>query len=123
MIPTPAQYLLRFDDLCPTMRRSRWEQYRNLIEEFGVRPILAVVPDNRDKDLDGSPADPEFWAQPASHGGGRRHHRGTWISAPLPQPGKKPARPASKNGICRSRFRDAARVDSRRFQRFCAITA
>jgi predicted deacetylase len=62
MIPAPAQYLLRIDDLCPTIRRSRWEQYRKLIDEFGVRPILAVVPDNRDKDLNGSPADPEFWA-------------------------------------------------------------
>jgi len=62
MIPAPAQYLLRFDDLCPTTRRNRWEQYRKLIEEFGVQPILAVVPDNQDKDLHGSPADPEFWA-------------------------------------------------------------
>jgi hypothetical protein len=24
MIPEPAQYLLRFDDLCPTMRQSQW---------------------------------------------------------------------------------------------------
>jgi predicted deacetylase len=61
MIPRPAQYLLRFDDLCPTTSRSRWEQYRKLIEEFGVRPILAVVPENRDKGLNGSPPDPEFW--------------------------------------------------------------
>ena len=30
MIPAPAQYLLRFDDLCPTIRRNRWEQYRKL---------------------------------------------------------------------------------------------
>ena len=61
MIPRPAQYLLRFDDLCPTTSRRRWEQYRNLIEQFGVRPILAVVPDNRDEGLDSSPPDPEFW--------------------------------------------------------------
>ncbi len=63
MIPKPAQYLLRFDDLCPTIRRTRWEQFRSLIEKFGVRPILAVVPDNQDRELQRSPADPEFWSQ------------------------------------------------------------
>lgn len=61
MIPRPAQYLLRFDDLCPTIKLSRWERYRKLIEEFGIRPILAVVPDNRDSDLAHAPADPGFW--------------------------------------------------------------
>lgn len=63
MIPVPAQYLLRFDDLCPTVRRDRWQQYRRLIETFGIRPILAVVPDNRDSDLEISPAFPDFWEQ------------------------------------------------------------
>lgn len=63
MIPRPAQYLLRFDDLCPTLPRARWEQYRNLIAEFGLRPILAVVPDNQDRDLERAPADPAFWAE------------------------------------------------------------
>ena len=63
MIPKPAQYLLRFDDLCPTMSRARWERFVPLIEEFGIRPILAVVRYNRDPALQVSPADPEFWGQ------------------------------------------------------------
>lgn len=58
-----AQYLLRFDDLCPTMARGRWERFLPLISEFGIRPILAVVPDNRDHDLEFSAPDPEFWTQ------------------------------------------------------------
>jgi predicted deacetylase len=61
MIPRPAQYLLRFDDLCPTMDLSRWQRYASLIEEFGIRPILAVVPDNKDHDLQRSRPDPGFW--------------------------------------------------------------
>jgi predicted deacetylase len=61
VIPKPAQYLLRFDDLCPTISRARWEPCRKLVEEFGLRPILAVVPDNQDRDLGRSPADPGFW--------------------------------------------------------------
>ena len=63
MIPRPAQYLLRFDDLCPTMDISRWQRIVPLIEEFGIHPILAVVPDNQDRRLNLAPADPEFWSR------------------------------------------------------------
>ncbi|MGA2534521.1 MAG: DUF2334 domain-containing protein [Terracidiphilus sp.] len=63
MIPRPAQYLLRFDDLCPTIAASRWEPYFELVREFGIRPILAVIPDNRDHELQCSVPDPEFWAR------------------------------------------------------------
>jgi len=63
LIPKPAQYLLRFDDLCPTVALDRWERFLPLIEEFGIRPIVAVVPENRDRELDRSAPDPEFWAR------------------------------------------------------------
>ena len=62
-IPEPAQYLLRIDDLCPTVHRRRWRRLAAMIHEFGIRPILAVVPDNQDPELQSSPADPAFWAQ------------------------------------------------------------
>ncbi len=58
----PAQYLLRCDDLCPTVSSARWQSLAGLIREFGLRPILAVVPENRDAELEQSPADPGFWA-------------------------------------------------------------
>jgi len=63
LVPRPAQYLLRFDDLCPTVLRRRWERFLPLIEEFGIRPILAVIPDNRDRELDRDSPDPEFWTR------------------------------------------------------------
>jgi predicted deacetylase len=63
VIPKPAQYLLRFDDLCPTMARERWEQFREVLEEFSIRPILAVIPDNRDPSLERAPYDPAFWGE------------------------------------------------------------
>ncbi|MGD0348538.1 MAG: DUF2334 domain-containing protein [Terracidiphilus sp.] len=56
-----AQYLLRIDDLCPTISAERWPRIRSLIEEFRLQPILAVVPDNRDPELEISPPDPAFW--------------------------------------------------------------
>lgn len=63
MIPNPAQYLLRFDDLCPTVSHTRWQRFLPLIEEFGLQPILAIVPCNQDRLLEVSPPDPGFWAQ------------------------------------------------------------
>jgi predicted deacetylase len=63
MIPGPAQYLLRFDDLCPTMSRARWQRFLLVIEEFGIHPILAVVPENQDPDLAVAEPDEEFWAE------------------------------------------------------------
>jgi predicted deacetylase len=56
-----AQYLLRFDDLCPTMDRKRWERFLPLIRGYGIRPILAIVPENRDPDLVVGPEDAGFW--------------------------------------------------------------
>jgi len=61
MLPTPAQYLLRFDDLCPTLAPDRWQRCVRLVKEFGIKPILAVIPDNQDFQLVVSKPDPDFW--------------------------------------------------------------
>ncbi len=61
MIPRRAQYLLRFDDLCPTMAFRRWNPFEQLIREFGIQPILAVIPDNQDPELAVEKAAPDFW--------------------------------------------------------------
>ncbi|HEY1768356.1 MAG TPA: DUF2334 domain-containing protein [Terracidiphilus sp.] len=58
-----ARYLLRLDDLCPTVSLEGWRHCRALIEEFQIRPILAVIPDNHDPRLRISPPDPGFWDQ------------------------------------------------------------
>jgi predicted deacetylase len=61
MIPSSAQYLLRIDDLCPTVSARRWQQFQALIAEFHLHPMLAVIPDNQDPELQVSPPDPAFW--------------------------------------------------------------
>lgn len=58
-----ARYLLRIDDLCPTMDRVRWRAVRNMIEVAGIHPILAIVPMNRDPELIRDASDPSFWEQ------------------------------------------------------------
>lgn len=56
-----AQYLIRFDDLCPTMLSAPAERYLSLVARYGVRPILAVIPDNQDPALNLESPDPAFW--------------------------------------------------------------
>lgn len=58
-----ARYVLRIDDLCSTVAAEPWRQFIELIEEFQLDPILAIVPDNGDPELNQSSPDPGFWAQ------------------------------------------------------------
>lgn len=58
-----ARYLVRFDDICPTMNWRVWEQLEPVLHTHGVRPIMAVVPDNRDPHLAVDAPQPDFWAR------------------------------------------------------------
>ena len=43
-----AKFLVRFDDMCPTVNWPLWQQLEQVMIDEDVRPILAVVPDNLD---------------------------------------------------------------------------
>jgi len=57
-----AKYLLRLDDLCPTMSKERFDRFLVIVNRHKVRPILAVIPDNQDAELMIDHPDPEFWS-------------------------------------------------------------
>ena len=83
MISAPAEYLLRCDDLCPTMPAERWGRIESLIEEFHLQPILAVIPDNRDPELEVSSPESNFFERMRRPGGRRGHHRLARLSTPV----------------------------------------
>lgn len=56
-----ARYLIRFDDICPTMDWAAWDALEKVLDENGVKPIVAVIPDNQDPEFMVGPADPGFW--------------------------------------------------------------
>jgi predicted deacetylase len=56
-----ASYLLRFDDICPTLKWSVWHEIESILLASDIRPLLAVVPDNRDERLMVCPPDTSFW--------------------------------------------------------------
>ena len=59
-------FVLRFDDICPTMRWDIWSEIEEALVSSGVKPILAIVPDNRDLVLQRGPPARDFW-QRARH--------------------------------------------------------
>lgn len=56
-----ARYLVRLDDACATMDRRKWDLLEAALDAQRVRPIVAVVPDNRDPKLVFEQADAGFW--------------------------------------------------------------
>lgn len=58
-----ARYIVRFDDLCPTLNWRVWARVEALLDCYGVRPIVAVVPDNHDPKLQVDVSRPDFWSE------------------------------------------------------------
>jgi hypothetical protein len=61
MNPMAARYLLRFDDICPTMNWTIWERIERILDEANIKPILAVIPDNQDPELRIEAEKSGFW--------------------------------------------------------------
>jgi predicted deacetylase len=56
-----ARFLLRFDDVCPTMNWEIWNEVEKLLIEYRVSPIVAIVPDNVDEKLKVESPVQDFW--------------------------------------------------------------
>ncbi|MFO1496835.1 MAG: DUF2334 domain-containing protein [Verrucomicrobiota bacterium] len=56
-----ARYLVRFDDICPTLNWEVWDPLESILEKLNIQPLLAVVPDNQDPALMVSPPASDFW--------------------------------------------------------------
>ncbi|WP_326536473.1 DUF2334 domain-containing protein [Pseudorhodoferax sp.] len=56
-----ARYLLRFDDICPTMDWQAWARIDDILQRHRIKPLLAVVADNRDPHLQVGAARSDFW--------------------------------------------------------------
>lgn len=56
-----AKYIYRMDDITPTMNWKRFWQYIDLFKKYNVKPLLGVVPDNKDPKLMVDSSNPDFW--------------------------------------------------------------
>lgn len=57
-----VQYFIRLDDLCPTSNLKKWMPFFTLCDQYNIKPIIAVVPENKDVKLIGNRiVEPAFW--------------------------------------------------------------
>lgn len=68
MRKTPVDYCLRLDDACPQMNTEKWARIERILDKYKVRPIVGVIPENRDPDFV-AVADENFWKK---HVNGRK---------------------------------------------------
>lgn len=59
--PLTARYIIRVDDACPTMDLRRWGKLESIFDRLGIRPLVAVIPDNQDPELKVDVPDDAFW--------------------------------------------------------------
>ncbi len=55
-------YILRLDDIAPNMNWEMMDRVKNLFDQFGIKPILGVIPKNEDAELKSYPLCKfDFW--------------------------------------------------------------
>lgn len=56
-----TNYLIRLDDACPTMNKVKWQRMEELLDEYSIKPMIGVIPHNRDITLQIDKEDLMFW--------------------------------------------------------------
>ena len=56
-----SKFLVRLDDIHPEMNHNNFLRMIDLMSVYGIKGILGVIPDNRDKGLQESKIDLDFW--------------------------------------------------------------
>ena len=57
-----AKYIIRLDDACQTMNHDKWLQMEKLLDKYAIKPMVAVIPNNRDKSFNDTKIDDAlFW--------------------------------------------------------------
>jgi predicted deacetylase len=56
-----SKFVIRLDDIAPGMNWEAMDRVARAFDALGIRPLLGVVPDNRDPGLDVGPPRVDFW--------------------------------------------------------------
>lgn len=54
-------FLLRFDDICPTMDWEQWNRAKKILDKYELKPLLGVIPDCQDSKLYINEERLDFW--------------------------------------------------------------
>lgn len=58
-----GKYIFRLEDICETMNWRKFERLKNLFFQYEIKPILSIIPQNRDEILNIDPPNPNFWQE------------------------------------------------------------
>lgn len=56
-----TRYILRLDDASPYRDIRNWDRIEAMLDQFGVRPIVGIIPDNQDPSFRCYARDERFW--------------------------------------------------------------
>lgn len=56
-----VKYLVRLDDACPTMDSKKWEKIENILDLYNIKPMVGIIPNNKDVTLKIEEPDVFFW--------------------------------------------------------------
>lgn len=58
-----SRYIMRLDDACPKRDVAKWDRMETLLDRYGVKPLVGIIPDCKDPDMDCYAEDVEFWTK------------------------------------------------------------
>lgn len=57
------KYLIRLDDACSTMDAKKWQRIENILDTYGVRPMVGIIPANEDPKQKIDAVNADFWCK------------------------------------------------------------
>lgn len=54
-------YLVRLDDACPNMDKDKWQRVEDILDKYGIKPLVGIIPANSDPKTMLEPEDKGFW--------------------------------------------------------------
>ena len=58
-----TKYLIRLDDACPYMNKGKWQRMENILDKYGVKPLVGIIPANADPKTMVEPEELGFWGK------------------------------------------------------------
>ena len=54
---------VRIDDVCPTMDYEQFKRALDLLDDYSVKPLLGIIPQNEDPELKIESSHADFWSE------------------------------------------------------------
>lgn len=55
------QIAIRMDDITPDMDWEKFRKFKEIVDKLGIKPLIGIVPDNRDDNLHKTEVNSDFW--------------------------------------------------------------